>query len=255
MGQPPYSGGSHPRASVAVMTDRSPAALLLSLLALLSAACGGGGSEGPTTPSVSPTPLRGPARERPLHDRLGGRAAPDLALHLRHEPARLGGPLTRPAPRPAGRQPLDRLQLGDERLERRLRLPPPERRLPGRRRRARRGGAPARGASAGGRGLDDRHRAHGRVRVRRQVAERRREPDPGLPERPVPRVASREAPRLLLPARHRRPRRLPGRVRGLARVGLPRRAPRPRADALLLARQRAGPLGLHPRARSAPPAS
>ncbi len=43
------------------MTDRSPAAVLLSLLALLSGACGGGGSDGPTTPSVSPTPSAAPA--------------------------------------------------------------------------------------------------------------------------------------------------------------------------------------------------
>ena len=77
-------------------------------------------------------------------------------------------------------------------------------------------------------------------------AVRGREPDPGLPERPLPRVPRREAPRLLLPAGHGRPRRLPGRVRGLARVGLPRRPARPRAHALLLPRQRARPLGLDP---------
>jgi hypothetical protein len=43
------------------MIHRAPAAVGLVCLALLSPACGGGGTDGPTTPSASPTPAPAPA--------------------------------------------------------------------------------------------------------------------------------------------------------------------------------------------------
>ena len=78
--------------------------------------------------------VRGARVRRPPR-RGHGRGAPaDLAVRLRPQPGGLERTPPRPAPGPARRQPLDRVQLGDERVERRLRLPPPERLLPGRRR-------------------------------------------------------------------------------------------------------------------------
>ena len=235
-----------PRASVAVMTDRLPAAVFLALLALLSPACGGGGSDGAHDPVRLADRGAGAGRERPLHDRLQRLAAPDLALRLRHEPARLGRPVTRPEARPARRQPLTAYNWETN----------------------------ASNAGADYRHQNDDYLGGGDVAgeaVRPHVAralaagasmivtvpmagyvsaDKAPSGDvnqtPDYLERPLPRVPRREAPRLLLPARHRRPRGLPGRVRGLARVGLPRRAAGPRAHALLLARQRARPLGLDP---------
>ena len=131
-------------------------------------------------------------RERPVHDRLGGLATPDLALHLRDEPGRLGRPLAGPAARAARRQPLDGVQLGDERLERRRRLPPPERRLPRRRRRARARpcGPHVAAAHAAGASMIVTVPMAGYVSADK-APERRRQPDPGLPERPLPRVPRR----------------------------------------------------------------
>jgi hypothetical protein len=85
------------------MTDRSPAALLLPLLALLSAACGGGGSDGPTTPSASPTPAPAPpgsarftidsaAARHPISPYIYGMNQPDWAGRSRGlRLGRLGG--------------------------------------------------------------------------------------------------------------------------------------------------------------------
>ena len=66
-------------------------------------------------------------------DLLGQRGrrseAPHLAAHLRHQ--RRPGPRHQPADgRAPGRQPLDGVQLGEQRLQRRQRLVLPERRLP-----------------------------------------------------------------------------------------------------------------------------
>ena len=83
----------------------------------------------PTSPAppegggASPTPAPGPAGSvRFTIDSPSGRQ-PISPVRLRHEPDGLERAHTRPAPGPPRRQPLDRLQLGDERLERRLRLP------------------------------------------------------------------------------------------------------------------------------------
>jgi len=85
------------------MTDRSPAALFLPLLVLLSAACGGGGSDGPTTPSASPTPAPAPsgsvrftidsaAARHPISPYVYGMNQPDWAGRSRGlKLGRLGG--------------------------------------------------------------------------------------------------------------------------------------------------------------------
>ena len=192
--------------------------------------------------------VRGARVRRPPR-RGHGRGAPaDLAVRLRPQPGGLERPPPRPAPGPARRQPLDRVRLGDERVERRLRLPPPERLVPRRRRRAGRGRASARRGGARRRRGDGRHRPDGGLRVRRQARRRRRGRDAGLPRDALPRVAAAEARRAALPAGHRRRRRVPGRVRRLGRGDVPARR---RAARLLLARQRARPLGVH--ARAPPP--
>ncbi len=182
------------------MTDRPPAALCLPLLALLSAACGGGGSGGPTTPSASPTPAPAPAGSVRFTVDSGAARHPISPYIYGTNQAELERPLARPAARPARRQPLDRLQLGEQRLERRLRLPAPERRLP-------RAAAtcPARPCARTSRrrsrpAPDDRHGPDGGLRRGRQVGGRRRQPDARLPERPLPPVAPGQGPRLRLPA-------------------------------------------------------
>ena len=76
-----------------------------------------------------------------LRRELRRQPPPCLAVHLRGEPVRLEEPLEGAHARPPRRQPVDRLQLGEQRLERRLGLPLPERRLPRRQQHARRGGA------------------------------------------------------------------------------------------------------------------
>jgi len=67
----------------------------------------------------------------------------DLAIYLRQQHARLGQ-AQEPNPLPLRRQPHHRLQLGDQRLQRRFGLEPPERRVPQQERHPRGASPPAR---------------------------------------------------------------------------------------------------------------
>ena len=197
--------------------------------------------------AVAPSAVGGRLR-RALRRRHRHGPAPHLTLHLRRQPVRLEGAAQDAEVGPPGRQPLHGLQLGDQRLERRLGLQPPERRPPRRRRQGRRGRARARRGRAAGRRRDGGDRADRGLRRRGQAEGRRRQPDARFPPPPLPRVPATQGRFLPVPAGHGRRRRLPGRVRGLARERFPGGEARRRARDLLLARQRARPVDADPSA-------
>jgi hypothetical protein len=174
-----------------------------------------------------------------------GRCASHQPLRLRYEPAGLERRREEPHARTRGWQPMDRLQLGKQCVERRHRLAEPERRLP-RGRRCTRGcgsGARAGGARRGRQHVG--HRAHPGLRGGGQERRRRRQPDAELPAGALQPVAARQGVRVREPPEPRRRRCVPRRVRVFSGAGVPERAHGPVANHLLLARQRAGPVVGH----------